>query len=92
MVINFIPPASPLNAAWLVKRFENIVTEIGNTIKEIDKDIFKDGKTLKYNNEFRCKQKNYFDNLRFGFQQKIRFYKTYYPEYIFNQYYNLKNL
>lgn len=89
-VPNQIPPASPLNAAWIVKRLESHIADIEEAINKLEYGIEVDGKKMVYNNEYKCRTKSLLRQTIFDFELKAKFYRQYYPTEIFNQYYNLE--
>lgn len=75
---NFIPPASPLNAAWLVKNMIAEIKTISNAINNVGQNFRKKIELL---------------NKRESLSSKIDFYKTYYNPAIFKHHYDIiKNI
>ncbi len=89
---NFIPPASPLNAAWIVKQLESHISDIKEAINKLEYGVTVDGKKMVYNNEYKCKTKSILRQTILDYEPKIKFYREHYPKEIFNQFYNIKSL
>jgi hypothetical protein len=83
-----IPPASPVNAVWIVKNLEQSVKECNITRRTIDKPTkIENGLIYKLSNQERITRKKTIDNTINLLLAEIHYYKTYYLQSIFDYYY-----